>query len=51
MDDQVAASTLIVSLHDYATRAAVMLPCDATLDDVKDALRDHFDSMTTLILA
>ena len=46
LDDNVAASTLIVSLCGDAAQEALSLPHDATFDDVKEALRERFDSMT-----
>ena len=47
LDDHVAASTLIVSLRADAAQEALTLPRDATLDAVKEALRERFESMTT----
>ena len=51
MDDRAAAKTLIVSLCDDATRTAINLPCNATIAEVKDALRERFDNITTPMLA
>ena len=47
MDDRAAVKTLIVSLRDDAARTALNLPRDSTFAEVKDALRERFDNVTT----
>ena len=50
--DVVTTSTLIVSLHNAAARAAVIcFLATLHLDDVKDSIRDRFDSLTTTMSA